>query len=87
MWWPTMSKDVEDVLAQCETCEKFAHAKAPAKSVAPLSDEEPYKQWAIDVIGPMPSNKLNRKYIITAVDLCTRWPVAQSVKHHDCNTI
>ena len=82
-----MSKDVDHILAQCETCEKFATSKAPSKSVIPLSDGKPYEQWAIDVIGPMPSNTTGCKFIITAVDFCTRWPVAQAIEHHDGSTV
>ena len=78
-----MSKDVDHILAQCKTCEKFATSKTPAKLVILRSDGKPYEQWAIDVIGPMPSNTTGCKFIITAVDFCTRWPVAQAVEHHD----
>ena len=56
MWWPLMSKDVIDTLKQCETCKKFQTLKAPKKSVIPWQNEEPYEQWAINIIGPIPGS-------------------------------
>ena len=81
-----MSKDIIDTLKQCETCEKFQTTKAPRKSVIPRQDGEPYEQWAINVIGPM-SGSTEKQFIITAVDFCTRWPMAQATMGHNGNTI
>ena len=35
----------------------------------------------------MPSNKQDKKFIITAIDFCMCWPIAQSTKAHDGNYI
>ena len=35
----------------------------------------------------MQSNKQGKKFFITAIDFCTRWPIAQSTKAHDGNYI
>ena len=82
-----MLRDIEDILKHCETCEKYTSTPLPAKSVIPRIDCKPYEQWAIDVIGPMPNNNQDKKYIITAVDFCTRWPLAQAVLAHNGNCI
>ena len=82
-----MAKDIENVLKKCETCEKFTSTKEPSKLVIPKDDGLPYKQWAIDVVGPMPSNSQKKRFIITAIDFCTRWPIATASKFHDGNYI
>ena len=51
-----MLSNIADILKHCETCEKHASTPIPSKSVIPRDDGAPYKQWAIDVIGPMPNN-------------------------------
>ena len=68
-------------------CEKFYHAKAAAKSVIPWEDGKPYKQWAINVVGPMPSNNQGTKYLITPIDFYTQWPIACAVKIHNSKAI
>ena len=82
-----MLVDIKLTLAQCETCENFAASKPPPKSVIPRPDGNPYKQWAINMIDPMPQNQKDKKFIITAIDFTTRWPVAQAVHSHDSNTV
>lgn len=59
MWWPGILRDIERVLEQCETCEKFAPSSSPQKSVVPVEDGSPFKKWALDIIGPMPDNTEN----------------------------
>ena len=82
-----MLPDIKEILLHCETSEKHIIQVNNPKSVIPLSNGEPYKQWAIDVIGPMPNNPQHKRFIITAIDYCTRWPVARATKVHDDKAI
>ena len=70
-WWPGMIKDIQDILKHCKTCKKHTSTPLPSKSVIPRDDGKPFDQWAIDIIGPMPPNKQDKKFIITAIDFCT----------------
>ena len=76
-----------DILKHCEMCKKHSSTPVPSRSVIPCDDGAPYKQWAINAIGPMPSNSQNKRYIITGIDFCTCWPVAQAVARHNWNFI
>ena len=87
VWWPNMLSDIADILKHCETCEKHTSTPIPSKSVIPCDDGAPYEQWAINVIGPMPNNNQNKRYIITGTDFCTCWPIAQAVPKHNGNFI
>ena len=78
-----MAKDILQTLDQCEVCEQFRTTKPPPKSVLPREDGEPYKKWAINVIGPMPKNSKGYRFIITAVDFCTRQTVVCASKVYD----
>ena len=86
-WWPGMIKDIQDILKRCKTYKKHTSTPLPSKSVIPHDDGKPFDQWAINIIGPMPPNKQDKKFIITAIDFCTRWPIAQATKAHDGNYI
>ena len=80
-----MLKDIQDILKHCETCKKHTSTPLPSKSVIPHDDGKPFDQWAINNIGIMPSNKQDKKFIITTIDFCMLWPIAQSTKAHDNN--
>ena len=68
-WWPSMLPCIEEILAQCEICEKYALSAGPAKSVIPVTDDESSQKWALDIIGPLPQRHNSEKwFIIMAVD-------------------
>lgn len=79
---------IEEILAQCEICEKYASSAGPAKSVIPVADGKPFQKWALDIIGPLPQrHNSEKRFIITAVDYATRWPVAWATKDHKGTTV
>jgi hypothetical protein len=53
----------------------------------PIVMRKPFKVWSLDIVGPMPGKRNDKKYIITAIDFATRWPVAQAVKQHNGNNV
>ncbi|GFY42489.1 retrovirus-related Pol polyprotein from transposon 412 [Trichonephila inaurata madagascariensis] len=51
--------------------------------------ENPFEVWSVDCIGPLePSSRRERghKYIICAVDICTRWAEAVPVRNIKAKT-
>ena len=87
VWWPSLAHDVQEVLKQCATCEKFAKTAAPPKSVIPVQSPAPFEQWALNIIGPLPKAYNGKLYIITAIDYATRWPVAWATSNHQATTV
>ena len=77
-WWPGMLKDIQDILKHCETCKKHTSTPLSSKSVIPCDHGKPFDQQAINIIGPMPSNKQGKKLIITAINIWTHWPIYKS---------
>ena len=47
----------------------------------------PWKKLAMDVVGPLTRTKTGYRYILTVVDLATRYPVAVPLKRVDVQTI
>ena len=62
-----MLRNIEDILKHCETCKKQTSTPILPKSVIPCDNGKPYKQWAINVIGPMPVNSQGKRFIITGI--------------------
>lgn len=74
-YWPNMAKDIEEYLKSCEVCELHTSQAAPPKSVIPVASKEPFQQWALDFVGPMPYLKgttPDKLYIVTGIDSFTR---------------
>ncbi|CAF3495196.1 unnamed protein product [Rotaria socialis] len=67
-WWPSLDKDIEDLVHQCKICSEIA--KQPAK--APLQQwnvpNEPWKRIHIDFMG-----KFLGSYFLIVVDAHSKW--------------
>lgn len=74
-YWPTLFKDDHAYMWKCPTCQ--IHAGRQARSATPLQPitfEEPFQQWGLDVIGEiMLKSSKQHRYILTATDYFTRW--------------
>lgn len=60
------------------------------KLVISITAKEPFSNWVIDVVGPMPTTKNNahaKKYIIATVYYVTQWKIAHAVVQSTGNDI
>ena len=80
-WWPTIKTDITQWLKSCPTCQVHGRndliPRLPA--VVPANDLEPFQRWSIDFIGRLPTTENGNRWIITAIDHCTRWPIAKAI--------
>lgn len=77
VWWPSLSKDINSLLDGCLVCKQHCSLPWPQKSVLPVSSGANFEHWALDIVGPMPEIPgSDKRYIITAIDYVTCWPVA-----------
>ena len=54
--------------------------KAERESQYPLQQVEgPFQLWASDFIGTLPTTCQGNRYMLTAIDYATRWPIARAV--------
>lgn len=80
MWWPTLRADIKKIVSQCKPCQLVK--PSGDRSVAPLhplAPARPFERWGIDFIGRMPKTKNGNRWIITAIDHATNWPVARAL--------
>jgi len=80
-YWPTISKDCQQFIRACDVCQRADKAKPPNN---PMQLREvvtvPFERVAIDIVGPFPNAKGGFKYLLTMIDLATRWPEAIPLK-------
>ena len=76
-YWPTITVDCLAHIKSCVICQKMDKS-VPKRSS--MQERElvsiPAKRVAIDLVGPFPTAVGGFKYLLTCIDLATRWPEA-----------
>ena len=84
-FWPGMRKDAENFVKNCRIC-CFAKPKFFPPSNEPLMTKAPMEILAMDYIGPLPDSN-GFRYILTAIDLFSRYAFAFAVKDLSAATL
>ena len=72
-YWPTMLKDATELVKKCKACQehtKISHL--PSESLTTVTSPLPFQQWGLDILGPLPIERGQCKFIIVAVDYFTK---------------
>ena len=83
--WNKIRTDVSYFCNTCHVCQLLGKSKIPPK--APLIkvaiEGEPFCRIVVDLCGPLPAcNETNNRFIFTAVDTSTRYPIAIPLVRH-----
>ena len=76
-FWPNITKDVKAYCRSCERCQKTAkkdHRLAPLQTTPTFTT--PFKRVALDVVGPLPLTTRKNMFILTYIDMASRYPDA-----------
>ena len=88
-YWPGADRDIKHFVRTCPVCQK---ARAPGRSgraelgVMNLVTT-PFLKVAIDIVGPLELTDRRNRYILTMVDMATRWPEAVALPNVTTETI
>ena len=86
-WWPTMVKDIYQFIAACPNCQmqQRQHPSQERENVKIITDPfiQPFQRWGIDLIGRLPITMHGNRWIITAIDYATGWPIAKAISKAD----
>ncbi|XP_011083337.1 uncharacterized protein LOC105165875 [Sesamum indicum] len=79
-FWPTLMRDCKEFVRRCEKCQKFAsQIHTHAVPMTPVSITCPFDQWGIDILGPFPPARAQKKFVIVAVEYFSKWVEAEAV--------
>ena len=85
--WPGMAKDIRERVQSCPDCQK---AKVHRHSHVPFqpfeTPDERFSHVHLDIVGPLPDSH-GYRYLVTAVDRFTRWPMAFPVQDIKADTV
>ncbi|UYV61724.1 hypothetical protein LAZ67_1006165, partial [Cordylochernes scorpioides] len=72
--WPSMLKDVSEFVKTCHLCQsRKGSNQSPSGLLQPIPPAKyPFERIGIDFVGPLPSTKRRRKWIIVLTDYYTR---------------
>ena len=77
-WRATMLRDTTELVRKCKVCQE--HAKISHLPFEPLTSVKspwPFKQWRLNILGPLPIGKGQCKFIVVAMDYFTKWEEAE----------
>ena len=78
-YWPGIQSDVKRYCASCDSCQRTTPKGRVGKVplVTPQLIDTCFRRVAVDIIGPLqPITDKGNRYILTLVDLATRYPEA-----------
>jgi hypothetical protein len=82
-WWPKMDKDIHEFRASCANCQTAQRQrKGQEREYTRLPTPrfiQPFQRWGIDLIGILPKTKQGNRWILTAIDYATGWPIAKAL--------
>ena len=86
--WPRMWLEVKDFVRSCGGCQKASRKDKARAPLQPLQVEsEPFSKVAYDLVGPLPKSTRGYRYILTMMDLFSKFPAAVPLKRVDNTTV
>ncbi|XP_075478960.1 uncharacterized protein LOC142519822 [Primulina tabacum] len=77
-WWPRINQDAAQLVQKCQGCQhhsNFHHR--PTASMQPISASCPFDQWGLDIVGPFPIARAQKRFLLVAVDYFSKWVEAE----------
>ena len=87
-YWPNQSRTCRDHVRQCSRCQAADKSSPkPHSMTARPVVTQPFKDVAIDWVGPFPTATGGFQHMLTCVDMATRWPEAIPVRSTTSRTV
>ena len=78
--WPGIMADIKQYVRSCDICQRHCNTlpRLPIEQADFIS--KPFDKVDIDIVGPLPMTQSKSRYILTFIDVSTRWPEAVPLK-------
>ena len=87
-YWPTWKHDVSLELMCCNNCAQYHRGKAPRQTpLQPFNAGEPFEVVSIDITGRHPKSARGNEYIVTIIDVFSKWGEAFPLKSHHAHVV
>ncbi|XP_017417482.1 uncharacterized protein LOC108328172 [Vigna angularis] len=77
-YWPTMEADTKTFVQKCISCQEHANdTHLHPHTLHTIVSPWPFAQWGMDIVGPFPIGRAQKKFLLVAVDYFTKWVEAE----------
>ena len=84
-YWNGMIKMIKQYARECKICQmRNRENRKKQGELQYIIREEPFELIGIDIVGPLPTTTRGNKYIITAIDIFTRYGITESYATVTC---
>jgi len=87
-YWPGWKRQVETELKRWQQCAQHHRGCGPKQTpLTPFCSGYPWEMISIDITGPHPKSARGNEYMITVVDVFSKWAEAFPVRNHTAPTV
>ena len=87
-YWKGWKTTVQEVLQQCEECQKYHRGKMPRQgNMQTMTMGAPWERIGIDITGPFPKSARGNRFMLTIVDHFSKWAEAFPISNHEATTV
>ena len=87
-YWPTLKKDIDDFVKKCPECQRNKHSRHIKLPMEPTTtDREPMSSIEMDLVGPLPTDNRDNKYILSIHCKFSRYIVAAPLPDKKAETV
>ena len=80
-YWPHMQREIKGYIISCEICQRLGKGRqTKAPMVITTSPSRPFQNIAMDVVRPIPVSASGKTYILTIIDLFSKYLEAYALK-------
>jgi transposase InsO family protein len=87
-YWPNLHRDVENYVLNCDQCARLKMGRA---TIAPMGNlpeaREPGEVASIDITGPYAISNKGNRYLLTYIDLFSKWAEAVPLPDQEATTV
>src|SRR6266540_1251931 len=85
-YWPKINENIRGYVQTCDACQRRGNPKVN-NVLYPIEPKAPFQRIGIDIVGPLTITKKGNRYIVTAMDYFTKWPIAKAIKEAMAKTV
>jgi transposase InsO family protein len=87
-YWHGWMSDVEQFVKRCSECSTYHRGKPKKQGLLQVTEVgEPFERISIDLTGPHPTSRSGNMYILTVIDLFTKWAEAIPLRNKEAATV
>jgi len=78
-YWPQMFEDIRNYMKTYDNCQRRGELQKN-NIIHLISAKASFQQIGIDIVRPLTITRRGNRYIVTAIDYFTKWPIAKALK-------